>query len=149
MKRKAIIFDIDGTLSDNSKSREFALKRDWDAFYASTGSDQPNEWAVDLVRYTFERGWVPIFLTGRSDKYASVTVLWMQEKLGFTPQTEIVLFMRKEGDQRPDTVVKSEIYDREIADHYEVQFALDDRSRVIEMWRQKGLVALQCAEGNY
>ena len=57
--------------------------------------------------------------------------------------------MRKDGDYRPDTVVKKEIYEREIKDKYEVLFAIDDRTQVVKTWRELGLTCLQCANGDF
>ena len=57
--------------------------------------------------------------------------------------------MRKEGDNRPDEVVKEEIFNENIRGNYSVRFVLDDRSKVVDMWRQLGLKCLQVAEGDF
>lgn len=38
---------------------------------------------------------------------------------------------------------------KNIKDKYDVLFAIDDRSSVVDMWRDLGLVCLQCAEGAF
>ena len=57
------------------------------------------------------------------------------------------LFMRPEGDNRKDTIVKREIYEQFIEPHYDVFFVLDDRPCVIRMWRSLGLKVLDCGDG--
>ena len=56
--------------------------------------------------------------------------------------------MRYVQDQSPDTEVKAKIYDRYIKPYFDVLFTIDDRPKVVEMWRQKGLVcfAVEAAE---
>jgi hypothetical protein len=46
--------------------------------------------------------------------------------------------------------VKAEIYDRDIEPRHGAPFfVLDDRDKVVAMWRSKGLICLQVAEGNF
>jgi hypothetical protein len=51
--------------------------------------------------------------------------------------------MRASDDNRADDVVKNEIFERDVAPFYNVQFTVDDRQRVVDMWRAKGLTCLQ------
>jgi hypothetical protein len=44
-------------------------------------------------------------------------------------------------------VIKREIFDREIAGKYAVEFVLDDRNQVAEMWRKE--LKLNCFQVNY
>lgn len=57
--------------------------------------------------------------------------------------------MRPEGDIRKDSIVKREIFENYIRDYYNIQFVLDDRNQVVEMWRSLGLKCLQVAEGDF
>lgn len=60
------------------------------------------------------------------------------------------LFMRATGDNRRDDIVKRELFDAHIRDHFNVRYVLDDRDRVVKMWRNElGLTVLQVAEGNF
>jgi len=52
--------------------------------------------------------------------------------------------MRPAGDFRPDCVVKAEILAGIKQDGYEPWLAVDDRSSIIEVWRENGICALQC-----
>ncbi len=40
-----------------------------------------------------------------------------------------------------DEVVKEEIFNENIRGNYNVRFVLDDRNKVVDMWRQLGLNA--------
>jgi adenylate cyclase class IV len=57
--------------------------------------------------------------------------------------------MRKTGDNRPDNIVKKEIFDSNIKNNYYIEFVLDDRNKVVKMWRELGLTCLQVADGNF
>ena len=57
--------------------------------------------------------------------------------------------MRKNGYNKKDSIVKKEIFDEYIKDKYYVEFILDDRNQVVDMWREMGLTCLQVAEGNF
>ena len=47
--------------------------------------------------------------------------------------------MRKPRDGRGEDVVKAEIFDNQIASKYNVLGVIDDRPKVLRMWRAKGL----------
>jgi hypothetical protein len=59
------------------------------------------------------------------------------------------LHMRAHGDNRPDHVVKRELYRRRIKSRYKVTAVLDDRMKVVRMWRGLGLTVLQVADGDF
>ena len=58
--------------------------------------------------------------------------------------------MRQEGDYRPDYEVKLEIYENYIVPlGYHIDFALDDRNQIVDMWRSIGIKTLQVEPGNF
>ena len=57
--------------------------------------------------------------------------------------------MRKTGDNRKDSIIKEEIYRNLIEPNYNIEFVLDDRNQVVDMWRRIGLTCLQVADGNF
>jgi hypothetical protein len=59
------------------------------------------------------------------------------------------LHMRGRGDHRPDQVVKRELYERRVRPRYTVTAVLDDRAKVVRMWRELGLTVLQVADGDF
>ncbi|WP_216080453.1 hypothetical protein, partial [Shigella flexneri] len=76
-------------------------------------------------------------------KYKDVTTHWLYEHYGIL----FNLSMRKDGDVREDSIVKLEMFNEHIRDKYYVDFVLDDRNQVVELWRSLGLTCLQVADG--
>ena len=134
---KAIICDLDGTLA--------ILKRN--PFDASRcEDDELNKPVYDVVKSYHERGHQIVLVSGRMDKYKAETLRWLEKYQ--IPYHQ--LFMRKEKDMRKDSVVKSEIYHQHIQPNYFVEFVLDDRNQVVDMWRNElGLACLQVNYGDF
>lgn len=57
--------------------------------------------------------------------------------------------MRGDSDRRADDIVKRELLARMRADNFDPASAIDDRRRVVEMWRSEGLICAQVAEGDF
>jgi hypothetical protein len=91
-------------------------------------------------------GYNIIFVSGRegTDVCKVKTLKWLLEN-----KLNGDLYMRPEGDHRNDAIIKEEIYNKYIKDKFDVEFVLDDRLRVVEMWRRIGLRCLQVAPGNF
>lgn len=53
------------------------------------------------------------------------------------------------GDRRSDVQVKRELLAEIRKDGYEPIVVLDDRSSVVEMWREEKLTCLQVAKGDF
>jgi hypothetical protein len=54
------------------------------------------------------------------------------------------LWMRAEGDRRPDDIVKAELFDAHVRDRYDVRFV-----RVVALWRRMNLKCWQVAYGEF
>lgn len=155
------IFDIDGTLADCSQRLHFILPSkedlagdidldkiapDWDAFYKDCVNDKPILPVVELAQVLKDSYQDLIFVTGRPEKYMEETTEWLCNQL----ETDyIVLFMRKDGDHRPDYIVKKEIYDEYIKPYHHIDGVFEDRKQCVDMWRSLGLTCYQVADGNY
>lgn len=146
MKNTVYIFDIDGTLADCSHRVKYVDGslgyKDWDKFYGLCGEDKPIE---DVCRIFREIGYDIICVTGRTEKYRDKTEKWLIDN--DLPCS--CLFMRPDGDHRPDYVLKREIYEKQIKDDCVVLGVFEDRTQVVEMWRNLGLTCFQVASGNY
>lgn len=159
---QAIICDIDGTISDYSKRKHWLdplgplrERNDpatnssvpWDRFNSEAINDAPIAEVIQILRWSkLGTGNTKIFhITGRNDKYRSITRDWIN--LHRVPSD--MLLMRKYGDWRSDVDVKTELYRKHIAGKYNVLFALEDRDKVVEMWRNLGVRCLQVAKGEY
>lgn len=151
MKKKAYIFDIDNTLAD-CEHRLIYIDgslgpKDWDVFYSLCHKDKPIEDVCDLYRQLYSLDAEMLIVTGRPDKILQNTVSWLHNNdIYFSPWN---LFMRKDGDHRPDYEVKREIYEREIKDKYQILGVFEDRQQCVDMWRSLGLTCFQVAKGNY
>lgn len=134
----AIVCDIDGTLalfgSANPYDRDFL-------------EDQVNEPVAEILETFKARNKFTdiILLSGRSGKFEPVTRAWLDKHQIVHDQ----LYMRAEGDTRKDSVIKQELYEAYIKGKYNVQFVLDDRNQVVELWRSLGLTCLQVAPGDF
>lgn len=144
--KKAIICDIDGTLSNPEKRRKFLEgdKKNWKGFYSGMDLDEINLWCKEIIE-RFKKDHEIMMVTGRSSGYETITRDWLLANE--VPYDH--LFMREKGDHREDYLVKAIIYENYIQDYFDVLFVIEDRTQVVEMWREKGLVVLQCDKGNF
>jgi hypothetical protein len=147
-----VIADLDGTLCDSTdrvnKYTENGKIKDWDGFYADAANDSPNEWCLKMLYGLQDQHIRLMYITGRPEKYRSLTVDWLSDVADLHAD-EDNLFMRKDGDFRPDYVVKEELYRQHIEGKYTALFAIDDRKRVVVMWRSLGLVCLTHCDGDF
>jgi len=159
INKDAIIIDIDGTLMNiNHRRRETPDgKFDWDYFnnISHIARDRPNNWCVEILK-RFIHSYMAdyedpnlIFVSGRKEKLRDITLSQIKNAINGTEDDGVQLFMRKDGDNRKDSIVKSEIYHEHIKDKYNVLFVIDDRQQVVDMWRELGLTALQCDKGDF
>jgi hypothetical protein len=142
---KAILFDIDGTLADIE--HRVHLLPDWPKFFNEMHNDVGIEPIIDLTQLVyggtkhFPLVYQTIIVTARPGNYREVTEQWLKKWL--IPYDR--LYMRKEGDYRPDSIVKAELLEQIIDDGYKPMLVVDDRPEVVDMWRSYGLACLQCA----
>jgi hypothetical protein len=88
-----------------------------------------------------------LLVTGRPEKYRRTTEKWLKERIHLWHQ--YTLFMRPDNDNTPDEILKKKIYTEQIRPFYDVQLVLDDRTKVVKMWRSLGLECWQVAEGDF
>ena len=145
--RRAYIFDIDGTIANGAHRLHHIEKtpKDWSAFFAACGGDQPIPHIIQLANHLNVTGVAIVYVSGRSDECRDATQMWLHEhKLPDGP-----LYMRRAGDHRNDDILKVEML-AEVRSHgYEILMAFDDRSRVVRAWRAAGVPCAQVAEGEF
>lgn len=145
--KKAIIVDLDGTLANCDHRLHHLQKspKNWSGFFEELGADKLNLWCSELVKSMKASGYTIILMTGRSDEYKGSTIEWLtRHKIEFD-----LLIMRAKNDFRSDTVVKRDLYQKEVAPHYRTLFCLEDRQSVVAMWREMGVTCLQCDVGDF
>lgn len=129
-----ILCDLDGTAALITDRRPYEG--------AKCGQDTP----CPEVRTVLQAlPYNPVYLSGRDDTHAEITGDWLTQH-GFPWGA---LFMRPAGDPRPDEQVKLELFNTHIRGIYNVFVVLDDRDKVVKMWRSLGLKVFQVAEGNF
>lgn len=145
MTDEIVIFDIDGTLADVSERIHHVRKKpkNWNAFFAGMAQDKAIHSMVRLCNILYASRIQITLCSGRSEKHRDETVKWLAEQ-GVNYHE---LLLRKDNDRRSDTEVKRELLAQ--IDKSKVLFVVEDRSRVVEMWRSEGLVCLQCAPGEF
>jgi len=142
-----IIFDIDGTLMDISHRKKYVTQRpkDWNKFREETSNDTPNEDVFAIAKALQKAGHNILIASGRNKSQRAVTLKQlMKEKLVFR-----ALELRSDTDYRPDTEVKSGMLDKFRKQGFNPELVFDDRSSVVDMWRQRGLRAVQVAPGDF
>lgn len=144
------IFDLDGTVADLSHRLRFIKQapKDWAAFYAACSDDEVIEEVAYFARLLHDCGHKVFFVTGRSDVCEERTQDWLRNN--FIPFTSV--YMRAEGDHRPDTIVKAELVDDLMTDWREYgkpAGIFEDRQQVVDMYRAKGLRVFQVSVGNF
>lgn len=142
-KIRAFMFDIDGTLAIMKGRSPYDASR-----YLEDYSDRALAeilWGLQDAAMKYHPDTVFIGLSGRSEDHREVTDQWLRE-WGLPLD---LLFMRPSGDQRNDAIIKSELVDNHISGVYDVVAHFDDRQRVVDALRAKGLKVLQVADGNF
>ena len=136
-----IICDIDGTVAlhgDNTSNPRGHHKYDMVKF------DAPNTPVIKLV-HTLQKEYPILFVSSRPESSREGTARWLN-MYGLQPTK---LIMRKNHDYRPDDIVKRELFYEHIAGQFNVLLVIDDRDRVVDIWRSMGLTCLQVAKGAF
>lgn len=156
--RNLYVFDLDSTLADIEHRMHFItqpegwitdfqghFKPDWNSFFNACVEDRPIKWAIDLLNKMRHYG-DTVILTGRNAEVESQTRKWLNlHEVLFD-----YLIMRPIDDHAPDDFLKPKLLEKFMRDKdYQVQFIVDDRTRVVEAFRKQGFPVLQCAKGDY
>lgn len=138
------IVDIDGTVADCSHRLHHIRNSppNWEAFFAECVDDKPIERVIKLLENIYLHNQI-VYVSGRSDIVRAETEEWLKKHSFW----DGYLYMRKEGDRRPDHVVKKEILN-ECRKEFGCDpiVVLDDRDSVVSAWRKEGLTCFQVAE---
>ena len=149
--KNTIIFDLDGTLADISVRRKLATKpngkMDWDIFLdpSNITMDSPNDPVVKMAQLFADDNFNIVIFSGRSDKTKHTTIDWLtHNKVPFNK-----LVMRdKDRHFMPDDQLKKQFLDKH-SDIDDIFLVVDDRKKVVDMWRSLGLNVFQVDDGNF
>lgn len=135
---KAVIFDIDGTLSHMQGKRG---SFDWNR----VSVDVVDERLRETLNVYKKDGYKIIIVTGRDGVSAKMTEDWLiDNKIDFD-----YLFTKPADDFRKDSVNKTEIYNEFIKGKFNVLCSYDDREQAVTTWRSLGVKCYQVAEGTF
>lgn len=142
---KIALFDLDGTLADINHRLHHVQNgnKNWDAFYAACPSDGPKHDIIELARMCQDAGHQIIISSGRSENVRAQTEKWLDDNN--VPFHK--LFMRPNACFTPDQALKKAWLDQGLFGPKEnILFVVEDRDRMVQMWRQQGLTVLQCEQ---
>jgi predicted kinase len=146
-KKGIIICDIDGTLAEVTHRRKYSSgpEKNWDKFFSLIHEDDIRKDVSNKLYKFADEGYKIFFVSGRPEKYREETKHWIGVKTyGELPYETI--FMRPNNDKRDDTEVKKDIYNKYFKDLV-IHKVLDDRPRVIKMWKEQGLDVEDVGDG--
>ena len=130
------VFDIDGTLAHMHNRSPYDLKR--------VGEDKVDENLLRLLNHLKEKAKI-IILSGRDGSCRDLTQKWLSDN-GIEYSA---LYMRAAGDMRADTIIKQELYIRNLKGKFNIIQIFDDRNGVVAMWRRIGLKVCQVNYGDF
>lgn len=144
MEKKIAIFDLDGTLCDNSHREHLAKNKEWDAFNAACHLDTIHPHIEAILRGLAATHLI-VLMTGRDSKYMDVTRQWLNDHE--IPYDFLLM--------RPSNTFHIADHDLKWAmanqffDVKNVAMVFEDRKRVVDMWREHGVPCLQVAPGDF
>ena len=169
MSKRTVIFDLDGTLANIDVRRDKSLKPngklDWDIFAAPSSIknwDKPNDPVIQMAKLFHQDGFKIVIFSGRNDRGFDATIDWLiwwdvpfdllvmrpdkfKDKswpiADGNPATPDMRFM-------PDEILKKKMLDT-FVDIDDVFLVVDDRDKVVKMWRDLGLNTFQVAPGDF
>ena len=154
-----IICDVDGTLMNVEKRVEYAKKHkkdtdrgmDWDIFLnpmVMLEFDTPNRDVVGVIKSLYHsdcENYNLIITSARNERNRDVTM----KQLKLARVDYDAMYLRDDGDMRPDDIVKEELLGKIRADGYNPTIAFDDRNQVVNKWRELGINCYQVRSGDF
>jgi FMN phosphatase YigB (HAD superfamily) len=148
VNKRIIIVDLDGTLYDSVSRSHFAKAGMWDEFHSHSSLDKPNFDVLDLVK-ELGRYHTMLGITGRNERYRKITDHWLNRWQ--VPLDD--LLMRPDGNFNSDPEVKLSLLHKWLGKNQrnmrEIWFALEDRDKMVDAWRNANIPCYQVRSGEY
>lgn len=153
--KPVVIFDLDGTLANMEHRVHWAKVGNWEVFFSLVADDTPIAPMCNLAATLLSAGVEVHIWTGRSEVSRNDTLWWIRSFVSEALYDAIVddparLRMRTVENRTQDDTLKRRWWQKS-SDRFKdrVEFVVEDRDRVVDMWRQLGVVCLQCAPGKF
>ena len=165
---------MDGTLAIIEKRRKLAgsptgktptpSKMNWDVFFDADNIklDEPNIPVIKMAQTFHKDGFKIVIFSGRNDRSFHTTKQWLNDH--DVPFDLLVMRPDKFKDKSwpiangnpatpdmrfmPDEILKKKMLDT-FVDINDVFLVVDDRDKVVKMWRDLGLNTFQVAPGDF
>jgi hypothetical protein len=142
----AVVFDIDGVLSDAAGRQHFIERgvRDWDAFFEACGDDPVIEEIARLLEL-LDASLAVVLLTGRPLRVQPQTLAWLHRyKLRWD-----LLVMRDRGDYSQVTSFKRRVVGDLRAHGFDLRLAFEDDPSNHAMYVAAGIPCVYIHSGYY
>lgn len=128
----------------NKKTGIKDFKPNWKAFYEECKYDTPIQPVIDRWNIQVGLGMMDMqqIWSGRCESVRSQTERWLKENLVCFSTDQ--LKMRPVGDNTPDDQLKERWLDEAIVNGQTIDYAYDDRPKVVRMWRRRGIFVFDC-----
>jgi beta-phosphoglucomutase-like phosphatase (HAD superfamily) len=148
MKLRAVIWDLDGTLSDDRARAHFVEvekgnERDWKSYFDAIEDDPPIAASIAILHALRKDGIRILYLTGRPEHTREKTERWLRAN-GLDEYD--LLLMRPNNEKRPAGEFKVEVVG-DLRRQYEIVCAFEDRVDVAEILRQGGIAVFLYGAG--
>ncbi|HEX4434765.1 MAG TPA: HAD family acid phosphatase [Acidimicrobiales bacterium] len=142
----AVIFDIDGVLSDAAGRQHFLDrgKRDWGSFFEACGDDPVIEEIARLLEL-LDPSLAVVLLTGRPYRVRPQTLAWLQ-RYGLRWD---LLVMRSRGDYAQVTEFKQSVVEDLRAQGFDLRLAFEDDPSNHAMYVAAGVPCVYIHSGYY
>lgn len=139
-KPRAVIWDLDGTLSDDRARAHFVeveagRARDWTSYFDAIDTDPPIAASMEVLRALRAAGHALVFLTGRPDYTRPKTQRWLEAN-GLGEYDRLV--MRPADERRPAGLFKVDAV-AALREEFELVCAFEDRIDVADALRDAGV----------
>lgn len=143
---RAVVFDLDGVLSDAASRQHFLEggRRDWDGFFNACGDD-PLIDEVARVLSLLDASLRIVLLTGRPLRVRPQTLAWLAR---YDLRWDL-LIMRPSGDYAAARAFKRRSVGELRAYGMQLELAFEDDRRNLEMFRAEGVPCLYVHSGYY
>lgn len=138
---KAVLCDIDGTLARKLEGN--GARHPFD--FARCEEDTLDPTVFNHLDLLYSAGYKVILMSGRPADWREHTERWLARYA--VPYDE--LHMRPSGDFGRDDLVKYALFNEHVRHRFKVELSLDDRDRVVRMWRELGIPCWQVNYGDF